>query len=374
MGDEFENNWKKNLMIGKTISHYKILEKLGEGGMGVVYKAQDTKLDRIVALKFLPRNLLCDSEAKARFTHEAKAASALNHTNITTIYEIDEVEGECFICMEYIEGKNLKDRIESAPLKIAEAIGIALQIAEGLQEAHQKRIIHRDIKSANIMQTTRGQVKIMDFGLAKLAGQTRLTKTGATMGIFAYMSPEQAKGDKVDHRADIWSLGVVIYEMVTGQLPFKSEYEQAIVYSIMNEDAQPMTGLRVGVPMELEHIVAKALEKKKEDRYQRIDEMLVDLRRLKRDTDKVLPKTPQKFQLPEAIERKKTQKRRLIYGILAAVMIIFAVISIFFNRLIRKEPSKQIQPTHRQITFTGNVSFPSISPDGKFVAYVSEIS
>ena len=235
MGDEFENNWKKNLMIGKTISHYKILEKLGEGGMGVVYKAQDTKLDRIVALKFLPRNLLCDSEAKARFTHEAKAASALNHTNITTIYEIDEVEGECFICMEYIEGKNLKDRIESAPLKIAEAIGIALQIAEGLQEAHQKGIIHRDIKSANIMQTTRGQVKIMDFGLAKLAGQTRLTKTGATMGTFAYMSPEQAKGEKVDHRADIWSLGVVIYEMVTGQLPFKSEYEQAIVYSIMNE-------------------------------------------------------------------------------------------------------------------------------------------
>ena len=371
MGDEFENNWKKNLMIGKTISHYKILEKLGEGGMGVVYKAQDTKLDRIVALKFLPRNLLCDSEAKARFTHEAKAASALNHTNITTIYEIDEVEGECFICMEYIEGKNLKDRIESAPLKIAEAIGIALQIAEGLQEAHQKGIIHRDIKSANIMQTTRGQVKIMDFGLAKLAGQTRLTKTGATMGTFAYMSPEQAKGEKVDHRADIWSLGVVIYEMVTGQLPFKSKYEQAIVYSIMNEEPEPMTGLRTGVPMDLERIVAKALEKKKEDRYQRIDEMLVDLRRLKRDTDKVLPKTPQKFQFPEDKERKKAQKR-LIYGILAAIILI--IVLILITQFIKKESPKQILATQKQITFTGKVSALSISPDAKTVAYVSLVS
>jgi serine/threonine protein kinase len=361
-------------MLGKTISHYKILEKLGEGGMGAVYKAQDTKLDRIVALKFLPKHLLCDAEAKTRFTHEAKAASALDHPNIATIYEIDEVKDECFISMAYIEGQSLKQRIELTPLKLDEAIDIAIQVADGLQEAHQKGIIHRDIKSANIMLTSKGQAKIMDFGLAKLAGQTRLTKTGATMGTFAYMSPEQAKGDKVDHRADIWSLGVVIYEMVTGQLPFKSEYEQAIVYSIMNENAQPMTGLRVGVPMELERIVAKALEKKKEDRYQRIDEMLVDLRRLKRDTDKVLPKTPQKFQLPEDRERKRAQRRRLIYGMLILVIIIFAVISIFFNKFFRKEPFKQIQATHRQITFTGKVSCPSISPDGKFVAYVSEIS
>jgi serine/threonine protein kinase len=361
-------------MIGKTISHYKILEKLGEGGMGVVYKAQDTKLDRIVALKFLPKHLLCDEESKQRFANEAKAASALDHPNIATIYEIDEVEDECFISMAYIEGQNLKQRIELTPLKIDEAIGIAIQVADGLQEAHQKGIIHRDIKSANIMLTPKGQAKIMDFGLAKLAGQTRLTKTGATMGTFAYMSPEQAKGDKADHRADIWSLGVVIYEMITGQLPFKSEYEQAIVYSILNEEPEPMTGLRTGVPMELEQIVAKSLEKKKDDRYQHIEEMLVDLRRLRRDTDKVLPKTPQKLQLPKDRERKKTQRKRLIYGTLAAVLIILAAISIFFNKFIKKEIPKQILTTHKQITFTGRVSLPSISPDGKFVAYVSEIS
>ncbi len=361
-------------MIGKTISHYKILEKLGEGGMGVVYKAQDTKLDRIVALKFLPKSLLCDEESKQRFANEAKAASALDHPNICTVFEIDEVEDECFISMAYIEGQNLKQRIELTPLKIDEAIDLAIQVADGLQQAHEKGIVHRDIKSGNIMITSKGQAKIMDFGLAKLAGQTRLTKTGATMGTMPYMSPEQAKGEKTDQRTDIWSLGVVLYEIVTGQLPFKSEYEQAVIYSIMNEEPEPMTGLRTGVPMELERIVSKALEKKKDDRYQHVEEMLVDLRRLKRDTDKVLPKTPQKFQLPEDRERKKAQSRRLIYGTLAVVMIILAIISIFFNKFIRKESFKQIQPTHRQITFTGKVWFPSISPDGKFVAYVSEIS
>src|SRR3990170_1817226 len=222
-------------MIGKTISHYKILEKLGEGGMGVVYKAQDIKLDRTVALKFLPKHLLCDQEAKTRFEHEAKAASALNHPNITTIHEIDEVEGECFISMEYIEGKSIKELIKEKKFSIEEILRIAIQIGEGLHAAHKKDIVHRDIKSDNIMLTEDGVVKIMDFGLAKLKGATKLTTTGSTMGTLAYMSPEQAQGIEVDQRSDIFSFGVGLYEMIAGQLPFKGEHEAAIIYSIINE-------------------------------------------------------------------------------------------------------------------------------------------
>ena len=211
-------------MIGKTISHYKILEKLGEGGMGVVYKAEDTKLQRTVAIKFLPPESTRDPEAKERFIHEARAASALDHPNICTIHEIDESEGQTFIVMAYVEGQSLKEKIKAGPLKLAEVVGIGLQIAEGLKEAHDKNIIHRDVKPANIMVTTSGQTKIMDFGLAKLMGQTKLTKEETTLGTVAYMSPEQTRGEKVDHRTDIWSLGVVLYEMITGQLPFKGDY------------------------------------------------------------------------------------------------------------------------------------------------------
>ncbi|MDP2960474.1 MAG: serine/threonine-protein kinase, partial [candidate division Zixibacteria bacterium] len=188
-------------MIGKIISHYKILEKLGEGGMGVVYKAEDTKLKRIVALKFLPSELTCDPEAKERFVYEAQAASALDHPNICTIYEIDETkDAQMFICMAYCEGETIEKKVKQGPLKLEEAINIAIQVAEGLKEAHEKGILHRDIKSANIMMTTRGQAKITDFGLAKLAGRTTLTKTGSTPGTIAYMSPEQARGEKLDQR------------------------------------------------------------------------------------------------------------------------------------------------------------------------------
>lgn len=210
-------------MIGKTISHYKILEKLGEGGMGVVYKAEDTKLDRIVALKFLPKHLLCNEDAKKRFVHEAKAASALDHTNIATIYEIDEAQGECFISMAYIEGKSLKELIRNKDIEgwdIGKIIDVGIQIAAGLSKAHQKGIVHRDIKSDNIMLTSDGLVKIMDFGLAKLKGAPQVTKTGTTIGTVAYMSPEQAQGKDVDHRSDIFSFGVVLYELITGQLPY----------------------------------------------------------------------------------------------------------------------------------------------------------
>jgi serine/threonine protein kinase len=323
-----------------------------------------------VALKFLTPQALGSEEEKSRFVHEAQAAAALDHPSICTVYEIDEANGQTFIAMAYIEGQNLKDKIAIGPLKLDEALDIAIQVAEGLREAHEKGIIHRDIKSGNIMVTSKGQEKIMDFGLAKLPGRTTLTKTDTTMGTVAYMSPEQAKGEEVDHRADIWSLGVVLYEMVTGQLPFKSEYEQAVVYSIMNEDPEPLTGLRTGVPMELERIVSKALEKKKEDRYQHVEDMLIDLRRLKRDTSEVLPKSMKAL----TIKGRKPRTTRLILGGFAAVAIIFIIISIFFNKFIKRETAKQIEPTHRQITFTGKVSYPAISPDGNFIAYVCEVS
>jgi serine/threonine protein kinase/Tfp pilus assembly protein PilF len=278
-------------MIGETISHYKILEKLGEGGMGVVYKAEDTKLKRTVALKFLTPQTLGSEEEKARFILEAQAAAALNHPHICTIYEIDESEGQYFMAMECIEGQTLKEKVQSGPLKLKEAINIAIQVAEGLQEAHDRGIVHRDIKPANIMMTTKGQAKIMDFGLAKLGRETQLTKTGTTVGTVAYMSPEQARGDTVDHRTDIWSLGVVLYEMITGQLPFKSEYEQAIVYSILNEEPQPITDLRSGLPMELEGIINKALAKSTGERYQHADEMLSDLRSLSNQLESGVTKT-----------------------------------------------------------------------------------
>jgi non-specific serine/threonine protein kinase len=265
-------------MIGKNISHYKILEKLGEGGMGVVYKAQDTKLDRIVALKFLPKQFLCDSEAKTRFEHEAKAASALDHPNICNIHEIDEVEGECFISMAYVEGKSIKELLKAKAFSLNEILDIGIQICEGLATAHEKGIVHRDIKSDNIMLTPRGQVKIMDFGLAKLKGVSKVTKTGSTLGTVAYMSPEQARGEEVDARTDIWSLGVVMYEMLTGGLPFKSEYEQALVYSILHEEPQSVLSLRADTPLQLERVIRRALEKDKSKRYQRVQEIIADLK------------------------------------------------------------------------------------------------
>jgi tetratricopeptide (TPR) repeat protein/predicted Ser/Thr protein kinase len=285
-------------MIGKTISHYKILEKLGEGGMGVVYKAQDIKLDRIVALKFLPKHLLCDESAKTRFAHEAKAASALDHQNIATIYEIDEVEGECFISMAYIEGESLKEVIKEKMLSIEEILNISIQIAEGLNVAHKKGIVHRDIKSDNIMLTNEGLVKIMDFGLAKLKGATKLTTTGATLGTLQYMSPEQAQGIEVDQRSDIFSFGVVLYEMITGQLPFKGEHEAAIIYSILNETPEPLARYKANVPEGLQRIVDKALEKDRNIRYQSAADIIADLKGLQRETTGVSVVKPKKKILP----------------------------------------------------------------------------
>jgi len=268
-------------MIGKTISHYKILEKLGEGGMGVVYKAQDTKLKRIVALKFLIPQALRSKEERTRFVNEAQAAAALDHPNICTIYEIYEVNDQIFIAMAYVGGKSLKQKLESGPLKIEVALGIAIQVAEGLKEAHHKGIVHQDIKSANIMVTDKGKVKIMDFGVAKLAGGGKDTKADTTMGTVAYMSPEQVSGEEVDHRTDLWSLGVVLYEMLTGQLPFAGEYDQAVVYSILNVEPKPITSVRTEVPTNLELVVKKALGKNPDSRYQKAADIVVDFRRVR---------------------------------------------------------------------------------------------
>jgi len=264
-------------MISTTVSHYRILEKLGGGGMGVVYKAQDTRLDRLVALKFLPPNLTCDPEAKERFIHEAKAASALQHDNICTIHDIDESpDGELFICMDFYEGETVKRKIENGELKIEDGIDIAIQVARGLAKAHEAGMVHRDIKPANIMVTREGEAKIVDFGLAKLARQTKLTRAGSTLGTVVYMSPEQARGEEVDHRSDIWSLGVVLYEMITGQPPFKSDYEQALIYSILNDEVQPIPG----IDPRLDEIVRKALRKDPSARYQRIEDLESDLKGL----------------------------------------------------------------------------------------------
>ena len=310
-------------MLGETISHYKIIEKLGEGGMGVVYKAEDTKLRRTVALKFLSPHALGTEEEKARFIHEAQAAAALNHPNICTIYEVDESEDRSYIAMEYIEGPSLKDIIASGPLKMEEAQRIAMQVAEGLHEAHQKQIVHRDVKPANIMITARGRVKIMDFGMAKSPGLAKLTREGTTLGTASYMSPEQGHGEPVDSRSDIWSLGVILHEMVTGKLPFKGDYEQAVLYSILHEDPEPMTALRTGVPLELERIANKAMTKNPDARYQHADELLADLRSLTAETGST--------ERAKGSEKKGFTKGRLglIFGAIVIIASAFVLARIY---------------------------------------------
>ena len=270
---------EKDSFKGKTIARrYTIIEKLGEGGMGAVYKANDSRLERVVALKFLPAGMTQDENAKKRFVQEARAAAALDHPNICAVYEVDEVQGQSFIVMAYIQGLSLKDKIATGFLKVEDALGIAIQVAEGLAEAHSRGVIHRDIKPGNIMLTEKGQAKIMDFGLAKLEGKADLTKTSTVMGTTAYMSPEQARGDPVDQRTDIWSFGVMLYEMLAGTGPFGEKSNQALIYSILNEPPEPLTARRPDIPRPLEESVRKALEKDRSRRYQSMTEMLKDLK------------------------------------------------------------------------------------------------
>jgi serine/threonine protein kinase/Tfp pilus assembly protein PilF len=324
-------------MIGKTISHYKITEKLGMGGMGVVYKAQDLKLDRFVALKFLPPHLTTSEEQKQRFIHEAKAASILQHNNICTIHEIDETEdGQLFICMDYYEGEILDKKIKEKPLLIEEAIEIAIQIAQGLTKAHEKKIVHRDIKPANITLTADGVVKILDFGLAKLSSQTKLTKESTTLGTVSYMSPEQAKGEDVDYRTDIWSLGVILYEMLTGQLPFKGDYESAVIYSIVNDSLEPVTSLRNGVPMELEWIINKCLHKNPVERYQHVDEMIVDLRQIKEKSELKVSQSRKGMVVDSS---KKSNKIIKFSVILLSIVVILVAGNFFIDKIIQTEES-----------------------------------
>ena len=272
-------------MIGATVSHYKIIEKLGEGGMGVVYKAEDTRLNRFAALKFLP-NLGADEEEKKRFIQEARAASSIEHNNICTVYEIGETkEGNVFIALAYYDGTTLKKKIHKGALKIPEAFDIILQTAKGLAKAHEQGITHRDIKPANIMITNDGVVKILDFGLAKLNGQSGLTTVGTTLGTTAYMSPEQASGASVDVRTDIWSLGAVFYEMLTGEIPFKAEHDSAVIYMIINEELMPPSSLDLKIPHKLDTFIAKMMAKEPSKRFQKVDELIKNLHIIKEELE-----------------------------------------------------------------------------------------
>jgi eukaryotic-like serine/threonine-protein kinase len=274
-------------MIGKTIGHYEIAEKLGEGGMGVVYKARDNRLDRFVALKFLPQQLNASEADKARFIQEAKSASALNHPNVCTIHDIQEFQGQLFLVMEFVDGQTLREKAQSSIFTLKSAIDFGIQIADGLAAAHEKGIVHRDIKPENIMVRKDGIVQIMDFGLAKLRGISRLTKEGSTVGTAGYMSPEQVQGQEADPRSDIFSLGVVLYEMFTKELPFKGVHETAVSYEIVNVDPPPMSALKPDVDPALDTIVLECLAKEPSERYQSVAEVAKELRRFKRESTRL---------------------------------------------------------------------------------------
>jgi eukaryotic-like serine/threonine-protein kinase len=354
---------------GQAVGPYEILEILGGGGMGVVYKARDTRLARIVALKFLPPELTRDREAKMRFEQEARAASSLDHPNLCTILEMGEApDGRLYMAMPCYDGETLRRKIERGPLPVEEAVDVALQIARGLAKAHRNGIIHRDVKPANLILTSDGVVKILDFGLAKLAGSAAISRTGSSAGTPAYMSPEQARGDEVDPRADLWSLGVVLYEMLTGRRPFRGEREQAVIYSILHESAQPLRELRPEAPPELARIVERLMAKRPEDRYPSIEEAIADLRTLQGGataTTWIVGAQPP----PRRV-------RPWVWALAASgVVALIAAVYFFLPRPGRKAPPPPVQVTFTRLTDQeGSETFPSVAPNGNEFVYVKESS
>jgi len=376
-------------MIGRTISRYRILEQLGEGGMGVVYKAEDTKLERNVALKFLAAHLLDDDEAKARFLREAKAAAALHHPNICPVYEIDEADGKTFLAMAFLKGETLEDRIAKGPLPLNDALDIARQVAEGLQAAHAEGIVHRDIKPANILVSPEGRATIMDFGLARLTEASKLTRADQTVGTAAYMSPEQMQGAEVDHRTDIWAHGCVLYEMVAGLRPFQGEYDQALAYEVVHEEPEPLTGVRAGVPMELEFIAGKCLAKEPNDRYESASELAKDLRtlaeKLKSGRSRVLAGATAATQATafsqqsatlatspqDSVLRRRLRMFQAAFGIAAALAV--GLLAVTVTDFLEAPPERPLRrftviPENAQ---EGAGGWAAISPDGKHIAYIS---
>jgi serine/threonine protein kinase/tetratricopeptide (TPR) repeat protein len=353
-------------MIGKTISHYKIIEKLGEGGMGVVCKAEDTKLQRTVALKFLPRETKGTKEEE-KLVSEARAAAALDHPNICTIYEIGQAEGRTFIAMAYVEGEDLRDTIASGPMKLTDALDISIQIANGLRAAHRKGVVHRDIKPANIMITGDMQVKIMDFGLAR-SGKQETPEGESTAGTAAYMSPEQISREATDHRTDIWSLGVALYEMLAGQRPFKGGYEQAVFYSILNEEPERVSKLRKGIPPGLDSILGKALAKSPGSRYQDVSEFLSELQNLHQQL--VIESTGTRPAAYRAFERRS--RAYLIPVFLIVLAMVLVPLYVFFGR--RDMPAEKKQALSEQPRWENSIAvlpFRDFSP-GKDQEYFSQ--
>jgi serine/threonine protein kinase/Tol biopolymer transport system component len=354
-------------LVGRTLAHYRVLEYIGGGGMGVVYKAEDLRLARTVALKFLPAELTRDPDAKARFLQEARAASVLDHPNICTIHEVGETDdGRLYLAMPSYDGETLRRRIERGPLPIDDAVDIAEQISRGLAKAHRGGIVHRDIKPANIMVTDDGVVKILDFGLAKLAGAAALTRTGSSVGTPAYMSPEQARGEDVDHRTDLWSFGVVLYEMVAGRRPFRGEHDQAVLYGILNEKPKPLGEVRSEAPPELERIVDGLLAKDSGNRYPTADGPLGDLRALRQQTMTTTVRTQ-----PDRPAVPRSRSWPWFAGLALAALVAGGL---WLRHSGTVRAGGGAQPSFKRLTdLEGRESFPSLSPDGKFLLFVRSV-